>query len=114
MVAMVPAWKDDETRAWDATCELCEEAKFTEWFFEDDVCWVAECDACSVPMVVWRNHGAEPSDEVRSHLRDRLTEVMTDQFDGSWKLDDRLRSIPTHYHAHARGLAWGPDALRRR
>ena len=40
--------------------------------------------------------------------------MMTDQFDGSWKLDDRLRSIPTHYHAHARGLAWGPDALRRR
>ena len=114
MPLMVAPWKFDETRTWDATCELCEEARFTEWFFEDDLCWIAECDACAVPMVVWRNHSAQPSEEVRTHLCARLTEVMERCFDGRWKLDDRLRTIPTHYHAHARSLTWGPDALKRR
>ena len=30
-----------------STCELCEAARFTPWYYEDDVCWVAECEACT-------------------------------------------------------------------
>ena len=41
-------------------CELCEAARFTPWHHEDDVCWVADCEVCDVPMVVWNWHGAEP------------------------------------------------------
>ena len=41
-------------------CELCEAARITEWFFEDDTCWVADCEVCDVPMVVWKQHGREP------------------------------------------------------
>ncbi|MEY2965979.1 MAG: hypothetical protein RLY50_29, partial [Actinomycetota bacterium] len=37
-------------------CELCEAARMTEWFFEDDEMWIAECESCGVPMVVWREH----------------------------------------------------------
>ena len=41
-------------------CDLCEAARITPWFHEDDVCWIAECEICYVPMVVWRFHGTEP------------------------------------------------------
>ena len=35
-------------------CELCEAARITQWFYEDDLCWIAECEICAVPMVVWQ------------------------------------------------------------
>jgi len=25
-------------------CDLCKALKMTPWFFEDDICWIAECD----------------------------------------------------------------------
>jgi len=25
-------------------CELCLAERVTEWFHEDDVCWIAECE----------------------------------------------------------------------
>ena len=41
-------------------CELCEAARITEWYHEDDTCWVADCEVCGVPMVVWKHHGNQP------------------------------------------------------
>ena len=35
-------------------CELCEAARYTHWYHEDDVCWVADCEVCETPMVVWK------------------------------------------------------------
>ena len=32
----------DQTKS----CELCEAARFTEWYYEDYECWVSECEAC--------------------------------------------------------------------
>ena len=32
----------------------------TDWFYEDDLCWIAECEACWVPMVVWKRTRPEP------------------------------------------------------
>ena len=49
-----------------AGCELCEAAPLTERFYEDDDCWIAECESCSVPMVVWRVHDPEPPDDVKA------------------------------------------------
>lgn len=83
------------------TCELCEAARLTTWFHEDDLCWIAECDACFVPMVVWRQHGASPPDELRSLMLDRLAAVVG-ELGFEHYVDDRLRSIPDHWHAHAR------------
>ena len=52
-------------RVAEESCELCEAARVTEWYHEDDVCWVAECEACFVPMVVWKRHDPNPPEEVR-------------------------------------------------
>ena len=32
----------------DGQCELCEAARLTTWYHEDDICWVAECEICAV------------------------------------------------------------------
>ena len=44
-------------------CELCEAAKMSEWFYEDDEMWIAECESCGVPMVVTlaTSSGATPA-----------------------------------------------------
>lgn len=85
-----------------STCELCEATPFTEWFHSDELCWIAECDSCGVPMVVWRVHDHDPSPTIRAELHERLSRVAQQQGVGSFWIDDRLRSIPDHYHAHAR------------
>jgi hypothetical protein len=43
-----------------AGCDLCEAAIITTRYFEDDDCWIADCEICLVPMVVWRTHDAAP------------------------------------------------------
>ena len=45
----------------DDACLLCAAERITPWYHEDDVCWIAECEICATPMVVWRWHGIEPS-----------------------------------------------------
>jgi hypothetical protein len=74
----------------------------TTWWYEDDVCWVAECEACGVPMVVWKRHDPDPPDDVREALLARLREVADVHGPSSYWIDDHLRTIPDHYHAHAR------------
>lgn len=97
------------------TCELCVAARLTEWFHEDEQCWIAECEACAVPMVVWKIHDPSPPLAVRDELLAKLRAVAATYFDGEVWIDDVLRSIPDHYHAHARpkGAFFG-HALRRR
>jgi hypothetical protein len=85
----------------DPACMLCRAEKITPWFYEDDVCWIAECDICAVPMVVWRFHGTEPPDEHRSHMHARIAEVAAREV-GAFFIDDHMRNIPDHWHAHAR------------
>jgi hypothetical protein len=54
-------------------------------------------------MVVWKVHSPEPSVELKSLMIERLG-VVADEIFGSdgWKVDDHMRNIPDHYHAHAR------------
>ena len=59
------------------------------------------CEGCATPMVVWRPHGTEPSDEERAHMEARLVEVATERFGEHW-LDGNRRTIPGHWHMHAR------------
>lgn len=84
------------------SCELCEAAQMSEWFYEDEECWIAECESCAVPMVVWRQHDPTPPDDVKSRLLERLTAVTAKHFDFDIRIDDNMRTIPDHYHAHAR------------
>ena len=85
-------------------CELCEAAHTTDWFYEDELCWVAECEMCWVPMVVWKRHDPRPPAELRDVMLAHLAEAVVREytFERGHVIDDNMRTIPTHYHAHAR------------
>ena len=80
----------------------CARPRITPWFHEDDVCWIAECEICSVPMVVWRYHGTEPPSEHLEHMHSHLARVARQRLTVEHYVDDNMRNIPDHYHAHAR------------
>ena len=82
-------------------CDLCRAARITPWFHEDEICWIAECEICETPMVVWRWHGTEPPDDHLRHMQARLREVAAERIGEFW-VDDHMRNIPDHFHAHAR------------
>ena len=96
-------------------CELCEAARFTHWYHEDDTCWIADCEVCSVPMVVWKPHGTEPSDAERAHMIAVLEEAGRTRFgpDGEFHVDTNMRQIPEHWHAHARDADWFAQRMSR-
>jgi hypothetical protein len=83
-------------------CDLCEAARITPWYFEDDICWIAECEFCDVPMVVWKVHETVPPDEIKAHMHERLAAVVAENGAFEFFIDDNMRNIPDHYHAHAR------------
>jgi hypothetical protein len=90
-----------------AGCELCEAARLTTWYHEDDVCWVADCEICNVPMVVWRTHGVDPPEPDREHMMSHLGRVADEVLGvGTWSFDGVMRQIPDHFHAHARDPGW--------
>ncbi len=92
-----------------ADCPLCEAARITPWHHEDDVCWVADCEICATPMVVWRAHGTEPPAAELDHMLATLARVADGVLGAHW-VDGNRRNIPDHYHAHARpeGGFFGP------
>ncbi len=86
-----------------AGCELCEAAPITRWWHADDLCWIADCEACDSPMVVWRRHGAEPPPDEVTTMLERLATVADARFGpGGYRVDRVMRQIPDHFHAHAR------------
>ena len=79
----------------------------TPWHHEDEVCWIADCEVCNIPMVVWRHHGTEPPEEDVEHMLRELTRVANTVFAGEgWSVDRNMRQIPDHFHAHARDKNW--------
>jgi hypothetical protein len=82
-------------------CQLCRAERITPWHHEDAICWIAECEICAVPMVVWRSHGTEPPPQILAHMRACLHETARAQLGEFW-VDERMRNIPDHWHAHAR------------
>lgn len=84
-------------------CDLCAAAVVTRRYYEDERCWIADCEICQVPMVVWREHDPAPPEAVRAALLEALARVADAEFaDTPWRVDDHMRNIPDHYHAHAR------------
>jgi hypothetical protein len=91
----------------DENCELCEAARFTHWYYEDEICWVADCEVCSTPMVVWKQHGTEPDPVDIEWMIRCLIEAAAERFgDEVTKVDRVMRQIPEHFHAHARDKNW--------
>jgi hypothetical protein len=96
-------------------CELCEASHITPWFYEDERCWVAECEQCWVPMVVWKHHDPVPSADERAAMLQVLAEVVKREYDYEHYVDENMRTIPQHYHAHARPIGrMSGHGLRRR
>lgn len=96
----------------DPACLLCQAEKVTQWFYEDDECWIAECDQCDTPMVVWRHHGM-PDDATAERLRNRLGEIAIKVYgEGGYWFDGIMRNIPNHFHCHVRpaGGFFGPGS----
>ncbi len=88
-------------------CDLCAAERYTHWYHEDDICWIADCEICSVPMVVWKQHGTEPSESDRAHMFDQLRAAGASRFgEVEFEIDDVMRQIPDHFHAHARDHDW--------
>lgn len=86
----------------------------TAWYHEDETCWIADCEVCDVPMVVWRQHGAAPPTEALAHMLDELSRVAAELFgDTEFKIDRVMRQIPDHFHAHARDEGWWFRRFRR-
>src|SRR3978361_69488 len=82
--------------------DRCEAARITPWYYEDDICWIAECEICATPMVVWRGPGVDPPAEELAHMHTRLAGVVLEHVTCEHYVDDNMRNIPDHYHAHAR------------
>jgi hypothetical protein len=77
----------------------------TAWHHEDDDCWVADCESCDVPMVVWKQHGTEPPAATVDRMLEVLDGVALARYgEGRYSLDRVMRQIPDHFHAHARDL----------
>jgi hypothetical protein len=89
-------------------CDLCEAAIITTRYFDDETCWIADCEICRVPMVVWKVHDPSPPQVVKDIMHQSLSRVANEVLgEGEWSLDDHMRKIPDHYHAHARrSFAW--------
>ena len=88
-------------------CPLCEAERLTKWYFEDDTCWVADCTVCDTPMVVWKQHGTDPSEDELEHMLGRLGAAATERFgEDGWYFDREMRQIPNHFHAHGRDPQW--------
>ena len=83
-------------------CDLCVAARLTEWFHEDDDCWIAECTICATPMVVWKVHDPRrrPRCSAGCTTASPRSCRRTSRFEHY--VDDDMRRIPDHYHAHAR------------
>lgn len=101
--------------AGDASCDLCRAERITPWYHEDDLCWVAECTICATPMVVLRGHERRPDPATLAALHERLAAVVAEHFTFDHWVDDEMRRIPDHYHAHARpvGGFFGHGLARR-
>lgn len=54
-------------------------------------------------MVVWRAHDPAPPEEARAHMVAELTRVADAVLGGAtYRIDQVMRRIPDHFHAHAR------------
>jgi len=91
----------------DPDCELCQADRFTHWYAVTEDGWIADCEVCSVPMLVWWDHGPNAPADVRERLFAALAAAADQRFgEGNWNLDATMRQVPEHFHAHARDAHW--------
>ena len=73
-------------------CPLCQAEKLSEWFFEDEVCYICTCITCHRIMVVYRYHG-EPTHQELDHIKEVSKKLFP-----SKKFRGFRRQIFDHFH----------------
>lgn len=79
----------------DDSCPLCKKEKKTHWYYNDTVCWVADCLTCKIPMIVLVRHSMDLTDFEFRHLPE-IVEIL---FPGA-KLRKKQKKIKDHLHWH--------------
>ena len=78
-------------------CPLCAPVeKRTNWYFEDNICWVADCESCGIPMVVLKRHETLPEIYEQVHMNN-ITRLL---FGEKRKIRSTMKKIKNHYHFH--------------
>ena len=79
------------------SCPLCERKKLTHWYYEDLICWVADCLTCGPghPIIVTKFHHSLTEDEKKHMLK--IAEGLFPNYRG---IRVEQRSITEHYHFH--------------
>jgi len=86
-----------------AGCPLCKGAHITPWLASKCLFYIPICAGCGCPMAVLRDHGRDPSPAEEQRILQMLSAVADRHFKGQpWVLDRTQRSIPDHWHVHAR------------
>ncbi len=88
-------------------CVLCALERRTHWYTETTHWVILQCDTCSVPMAVWREHTEDIPEDRKAAMLAELARVADIELgEGRWWLDSRRRLIPEHPHWHARSSWW--------
>jgi len=88
----------------DRPCDLCQLARYTQWYAEFHYPFrftILDCDSCDVPIVVLGEHRIAVTSEEVAYMEKTLNLVAEQKFAGkfpNWFLDNKLQQIPTHYH----------------
>jgi len=77
------------------TCPLCDREPRTTCYHEDDFVWVVDCSSCGTPMIVWKGHIDELTEEEESYVANILEQLF-----GHAEVYDERRTHPDHWHAH--------------
>ena len=75
-------------------CELCKAEHRTRWFYEDNTCWIALCETCQIPMLVFSHHGGVSHDE-KIHAMEVVDELFEYEY-----IRSKGRKILDHDHWH--------------
>jgi len=78
-------------------CDLVNHKTQTPVIFEDHICVLVNCRSCHVPMTVLKRHTGYPTEEERVHMVKKTQGLFPNRV-----LDFQMRSLPEHYHVHAR------------
>jgi hypothetical protein len=83
-------------------CDLCERELRTKLYFEDAKYWVVDCEICSCPMVVLKEHRDSFTDKEREEVVDLLDTLFQIRKASTVPLDWSMRNIKDHAHMHLR------------
>ena len=83
-----------QNEPYEHSCELCRAEQITPWLYEDALCWVALCDTCYVPMMVFKPH-REPDEEEQERMVEIARRLYPKAYLRFWR-----GLIPDHFHFH--------------